>query len=175
MPASYTSGQSSYPRGHPICLSLSQRMHTASSTPCHGKGATVPVSSEIFDLYFKRAHSMWASVYSSTYQTSTAKWQFLKKGCFQSFNFFPGLYLLRELLKPLLGRTRSRGRCWAAIQLFHRPEPLSHVVHGEVDGLDIGGQHGRRFVLRHTHRPQRRPYAICTTRSGNVRHLCGGG
>jgi len=31
------------------------------------------------------------------------------------------------------------------------------AVHEEVDGLDIGGQHGRRFVLlRHTHRPQRR-------------------
>jgi len=35
----------------------------------------------------------------------------------------------------------------------------------EVDGLEIGGQHGhgRRFVLlRHTHRPQKRPYPICT-------------
>ena len=26
---------------------------------------------------------------------------------------------------PLLDRTRSRGRCWAAIQLSHRPEPCS--------------------------------------------------
>jgi len=34
---------------------------------------------------------------------------------------------------------------------------------------DIGGQHGRRFgFLRHTHRPQRRPYLICTNRSGNA-------
>ena len=33
---------------------------------------------------------------------------------------------------------------------------------------------GRRFVLRHTHRPQRRPYPICTSRSGNARHRCGG-
>ena len=42
--------------------------------------------------------------------------------------------------------------------------------------LDIGGQHGRRFVLlRHTHRSQRRPYPICTSRSGNVRYRCGGG
>jgi len=33
------------------------------------------------------------------------------------------------------------------------------AVHEEVDGLDIGGQHGRRLVplvLRYTHRPQRR-------------------
>ena len=66
------------------------------------------------------------------------------------------LLLLSELLKPLLGRTRPRGRCWAAFRLSHRPEPSGHAVHGEVDGLDIGGRHGRRFVLlRHTHRPQR--------------------
>ena len=78
--------------------------------------------------------------------------------------------------KPLLGRTRSRGRCWAAIRLSHRSEPSDHVVHGEVDGLDIGGQHGRWFVLlRYIHRAQRRPYPICTSRSGNVRQRCGGG
>jgi len=65
------------------------------------------------------------------------------------------LLLLNELLKPLLGRTSSRGRFWAAaILLSHRPEPSGLAVHGEVDGLDIAGQHGRRFVLlRHTHRP----------------------
>jgi len=56
------------------------------------------------------------------------------------------------------------------------PEPSADAVHGEVDGLDIGGQHGWRFVLlRHTHRPQRRPHPICTSRSGNLRHRCGGG
>jgi len=79
------------------------------------------------------------------------------------------------LFKPLLGCTRSRGRYWAAIRLSHRPEPSGHAVDGEVDGLDIGGQHGRRFVLlRHTHRPQRKPYLICTTRGGNVRYRCEG-
>jgi len=68
---------------------------------------------------------------------------------------------------PLLGRTRFRGRCWAAIRLSHRPEPSGRAVHEEVGGLNIGGQHGRRFVvLRHTHRPQRRSYPICTSRSG---------
>jgi len=36
-----------------------------------------------------------------------------------------------------------------------------------VDGLEIEGQHGRRFVhLRHTHRPQRKPYPICTVQAG---------
>jgi len=47
--------------------------------------------------------------------------------------------LLSWLFKPLLGPTRSRGRCWAAIRLSHRPKPSSQAVHGEVDGLDIGG------------------------------------
>jgi len=80
------------------------------------------------------------------------------------------LFTLSEFFfYPLLGRARYRGRCWAAIRLFHRPEPPGHAVHGEVDGLDIGRRHGRRFVLqRHTHRPQRRPYPICTSRSGGV-------
>jgi len=36
--------------------------------------------------------------------------------------------------------------------------------------LDIGRQHGRRIVLlRHTHKLERRPCPICTSRSGNVR------
>jgi len=38
--------------------------------------------------------------------------------------------------------------------LSHRPEPSGRAVYGEVDGLDIGGQHGRQFVLlSHTRRP----------------------
>jgi len=45
------------------------------------------------------------------------------------------LLLSSELFKPLLGRSRFRGRCWPAIQLSHRPEPPGHAVHGEVDGL----------------------------------------
>jgi len=82
------------------------------------------------------------------------------------------LLLLSQLFQPLLGRIRSRGRCWAAIQMSHCPEPSGRAVHG----LDIEGQHGRRFVLlRHTQRPQRRPCAICTDMSGNARHRCGGG
>ena len=44
-------------------------------------------------------------------------------------------------LNPLLGRTRSRVRCWAAIQLSNHPESLGHALHGpgEVDGLESGG------------------------------------
>jgi len=35
--------------------------------------------------------------------------------------------------------------------LSHRPEPSDHAVHEEVDGLDIGGQHGRRlFSVPHS-------------------------
>jgi len=82
----------------------------------------------------------------------------------------------RVLLYPLLGRARFRGWCWAAIHLSHRPELSGRAVHGEGNGLDIGGRHGRRFVLlRHTHRSQRRLYPICTSRSGNIRHRCGSG
>ena len=33
------------------------------------------------------------------------------------------------------------------MRLSHRPERSGHAAHGEVDGFDIGGQHGRRFVL----------------------------
>ena len=85
------------------------------------------------------------------------------------------LFLSEFFFYPLLGRARFRGRCGAAIRLSHRPEPSGLAVREEVDGLDIGGQHGRRFVLRHTHRPQRRPCPISTSRSGNVRQQCGGG
>ena len=81
----------------------------------------------------------------------------------------------RVLLSTASPARYCRGRCWAVIWLSHCPEPSDLAVRGEVDGLDIGGQHGRRFVLRHTHRPQRRTYPICTSRSGNVRHRCGGG
>ena len=62
------------------------------------------------------------------------------------------ILLLSQFFWPLFGRTRSHGRCWAAIRLYHRPEPSGHAVHEEVDGFDNGGQHGRRLVLlRHTH------------------------
>jgi len=44
--------------------------------------------------------------------------------------------LLSQFFKPLLGRTRSRGKCWAAIRLFHRPEPSGRAVHEEFDGLE---------------------------------------
>ena len=75
--------------------------------------------------------------------------------------------LLSELLlsTPLLGR-RSRGRCWAAIRLSHRPEQSGHAVHEEVDGLDIGGQHGRRFVLLRTPTGRRGRHAPLYIRRG---------
>ena len=46
----------------------------------------------------------------------------------------------------LLGCTRSRGRCWAAIQLSHNQEHSGSAVHGEVDGSDIRGQHDGLFL-----------------------------
>ena len=86
------------------------------------------------------------------------------------------LPILSALLLSLLGRTRFRGRCWAAILLSHRPETSDRAVCGEVDGLDSEGQHCRRIILpRHTYRPQRKPYPICAINSGNDRQQCGGG
>jgi len=55
-----------------------------------------------------------------------------------------------KLFYPLLGRARYRGRCWAAIRLSHHPEPSGRAVHREVNGLDIGGERGRRLVDSHT-------------------------
>ena len=64
---------------------------------------------------------------------------------------------LSQFFKPLPGRTRSRRKCGATVRLSHHPNPSGRAVHEEVDGLDIGGQHGWRFVfLCHTHRLQRR-------------------
>jgi len=76
-----------------------------------------------------------------------------------------GCALLRRRLSqyPLLGRTGSRGRCWAAIRLSHHPKSSDRAVHGDVDGLDIEGRHGRRFVLlRHIHKPQKGPIPWAT-------------
>ena len=73
---------------------------------------------------------------------------------------------------PLLGRTRSRGRCWTAIQLSHNPKPSGRAVYGEVDGLDIRGWHSRRLFRgaiphlckqerkRSTRRRSSRTYAV---------------
>ena len=72
-------------------------------------------------------------------------------------------FVERVLLLSTASPPRYRSRYWAAIRLSHRPEPSGRVVRGGVDGLDSGGRHDRRFVLRHTHRPQRRPYPICTS------------
>ena len=52
---------------------------------------------------------------------------------------------------PLLGRTRSRGRCRAAIRLSHRPEPSGRAIHGQVDGLDSEGQYGQPVYSSATH------------------------
>ena len=76
------------------------------------------------------------------------------------------LHRLSQFIQALLGRTQSRGRCLAAIRLSCHPELSGHAVQGKVGGLDIRGQHGRRFVfLHHTHRPQRKLYPFCASRS----------
>ena len=47
MPASYTSGQASYPRRHPTCCASLQRSHTVSSAPCHGAWTSAPLSAHL--------------------------------------------------------------------------------------------------------------------------------
>jgi len=86
-------------------------------------------------------------------------------------NFFSRL---SEFFYPLLAHLDIRAGVEQPFGLSLRPEPSGRVVRGKVDGLDSGGWQGRRFVLRHTHRPQRRLYPIYTGRSGNVQHQCGG-
>jgi len=54
---------------------------------------------------------------------------------------------MSQFCNPLLGRTKSRGRYWAAIRLSHLSEPSGHAVHEEVDGLDIWGQHDRGWFF----------------------------
>ena len=76
---------------------------------------------------------------------------------------------------PPLGRTRSRGRCWAAIRLSRQPEPPDYALHKEVDGLNSEGQlvnTVRSTVCssaRHSQAPEGE-YPICVSMSGNVRH-----
>ena len=131
----------------------------------------------MIEIFLPTLHSVFVFFYLKTCDIS---WNYVGYNAFSLH--FPGfskvfcavLLLLSDFFfYPLLSRAT---RCWAAIRLSHCPGPSGCAVHGEVDGLDVGGQHGRRFVLlRHTHRLQRRPHHICTTRSGNVRHRCSGG
>ena len=67
-----------------------------------------------------------------------------------------------------LAALELHGRRWAIIRLSHHPEVSGHALHG-VDGLDIGGRHGRRFVQRNTRRQLKGPYPICAS-SGDARH-----
>jgi len=68
----------------------------------------------------------------------------------------PNLVLAYEQFFQSTDRTyQISGQVWANIRLSRHPEPSGHAVHGEVNGLDSGGQQGQRSVLpRHTHRPQ---------------------
>ena len=105
-------------------------------------------------------------------------WNYSSVSCFYPENFYkldlivmllklkPGIIVISAgSFNPLLGYTRSRGRCWAAIQLSPHPEPSGHAVHGKAGGLDIQGQHGWQLVLLHqTHRPQRGLYPFVQAR-----------
>ena len=117
--------------------------------------------------YFSRSTVAFGCIISGSYGNLYRPSQFVLRFDLLLLSFE------RVLLLSTASPPRYRGRCWAAIRMSHRPEPSGRAVRGGVDGLDSGGRHGRWFVLRHTHRPQK--YPICTGRSGNVRHRCGGG
>jgi len=60
---------------------------------------------------------------------------------------------MSSFCNPQLGRSISRGKCWAAIRLSLHPESCDHAIHLEVYGLDSEGKHGQPSVLlRHTSR-----------------------
>jgi len=73
----------------------------------------------------------------------------LKNVFFTDYRAINGFIVWASSFNPQLGCTRFRGRCWADIRLSYRPELSGHTVDGDVDGLDIGGQHGGRSVLLH--------------------------
>jgi len=50
-----------------------------------------------------------------------------------------------------------------------------HCIGWSMDRTVKGNMFHGLILLRHTHRPQRKPYPIWLSRSENVRHRCGGG
>ena len=82
---------------------------------------------------------------------------------------FCGFVVWGSCYYPLLGCTRSQGRH----SIVSSSITSCHAVDGEVVGLNIRGQHGRRLVLFcHTHRLHKGPFPICASRSGNIWHWC---
>jgi len=55
-------------------------------------------------------------------------WNCQRHALVRSETMTSSLHLLRQFFKPLLGPTRSRGRCWAAIRSSHCPEPSGRAI-----------------------------------------------
>ena len=85
-----------------------------------------------------RNYKVWSSTYVSNLvspKMSSVTWQSSASLCFRQMclrlyvrhkpfcHAWSLLHRLSQFFWPLLGRSRSRGRCWAAIRLSHRPEP----------------------------------------------------
>ena len=112
-------------------------------------------------VFILRKRALWKGLWINMVLTSQ-----LVKNCMicikpetsKNIYSFVVFFWASSSFERVLGRASFRARCWAAIRLSHRPEPSGRAVHEEIGGLDIGRQHGRRFVLlRHTHRPHKRP------------------
>ena len=150
---------------------LTEQLHQYSALLLQQFGRIAPAPSLVTKLsycdttvrHFDRIRTLPCNIY----KTSSSDSSRYKKGFVGQFVLMRFRLLLSEFFfYPLLDRARYRDRCWAAIRLSHRPEPSGRAVHGQVDGLDIG-EHGPWFILlRHTHRPQRRPYPICSLQAG---------
>jgi len=86
------------------------------------------------------------------------------------YSFLVLILLLSQFFKPLLGRTRSRGKCWAAIRLSNRPgrmggeTPKNFFVHPGKMCWTYSG-----YGLRHY---PTGPYPAWDTRRGRV--ICKG-
>ena len=91
--------------------------------------------------------------------TLWANWRYTGGGYKRTQLYRTDLHVVSGLIRIRLSQHPEPS---AAIRLSQHPEPSGCALHGKVDGLDIGGRHGRQFaLLRHTHKPQRA-----------IRHLC---
>jgi len=80
MPASYTSGQSSYPRGHPTYWASSQRSRSLSSTPCHGAW-TSPFSAHLSTEWECTAYQIETSICTCSTTTHQFIWRRRQHKC----------------------------------------------------------------------------------------------
>jgi len=89
------------------------------------------------------------------------------------FQMLTLLHPLRQLLNQLLDRSKSRGR---PINWSRHPEPSGHALHRHAIDWTVKDNMVNGLFFCATLTIRRRGHTpICVSRSGNVRHRCGGG